>query len=133
MAELKYRKVCKWCGSENVTHDALARWDEVAQEWELSSTLDNADCDRCGGECDIEDVPMNYDPWAFARSVDRVVVREDSDNKVFEVFHYAPGVTIGDAELLETFGRADYANQAAKDFASKFDDAIVVLEGEEYP
>lgn len=133
MVETIYRKVCKWCGSENVTHDALARWDMAAQEWEISSTLDNADCDRCGGECDIEDVPANYDPWAFARPVHRIVVREDCDNKVFQVFHYAPGVTIGDAELLETFGRADYANLAAKDFASQFADAILVLEGEEYP
>jgi|SRR5579871_3336227 len=133
MAETQYRKACTWCGSENVTHDALARWNEVAQEWEISSTLDNADCDRCGGECDIEDVPMDYDPWAFGRPLNRVLVREVSGAQVFRVFHYAPGVTTGEAALLDSFGRADDADQAAKNFASRLDDAIVVLEGEEYP
>jgi hypothetical protein len=133
MAEKKYRKVCKWCGSENVTHDALARWNEAAQEWEISSVLDNSDCDRCGGECEIEDVPMDYDPWAIECSIHRFRVRENTDTKVFEVFHYTPGATVGDATLLETFGRAADANHAAMVFARKFDDVIVVGVGDDYP
>jgi len=46
--------VCKTCGSENVTSDALARWDEDCQEWALECVLDNADCCAdCGGQTTI--------------------------------------------------------------------------------
>lgn len=49
------RKVCSHCGSTNVTHDALVRWSEEDQRWEIASVLDNADCDECGDETHIED------------------------------------------------------------------------------
>lgn len=52
----RVRKVCETCRGENVTQDALAHWCEESQEWELSSLLDNADCDDCGGETNIDDV-----------------------------------------------------------------------------
>ena len=41
-------KVCSNCGSRNITHDALVRWSEEEQKWELSSMLDSGDCDDCG-------------------------------------------------------------------------------------
>lgn len=46
----RIRKVCARCGSHNVTHDALVRWDEDAQQWEMSSLLDSGDCDDCGND-----------------------------------------------------------------------------------
>lgn len=51
--------VCRSCGSTNVTRDALASWDEEAQRWELIDTLDNADCNDCGGECSLDEVPIS--------------------------------------------------------------------------
>lgn len=46
---------CGHCGSTNVTHDALVRWSNAAQEWQNSSTLDNSDCDACGNHnCVVE-------------------------------------------------------------------------------
>lgn len=41
---------CKYCGSTDITCDALARWSAEQQQWEVSSLLDNNDCDNCGGE-----------------------------------------------------------------------------------
>ena len=41
-------KVCARCGSRNVTHGAIARWNEDEQDWQVSSLLDNGDCDDCG-------------------------------------------------------------------------------------
>ncbi len=127
------RKVCSWCGSENVSHDALARWDTETQQWEISSTLDNSDCDRCGGECDITDVGLDYDPWNYPRGLDRVRVRYDEDNKVYRVYHYPPRTKMGEAIELEQFGMLENANQAARDFAGDFDDCLIQLDGEDYP
>lgn len=46
---------CSHCGSTEVTHDALVRWNNAAQEWENSSTLDSNDCDACGNDnCVVE-------------------------------------------------------------------------------
>jgi hypothetical protein len=126
-------KVCAHCGSENVTHDALARWDTETQEWSISSTLDNSDCDRCGNECTVEDVLMDYDPWAHARPLDRVRVRYDADAKVYRVYHYPPNTKTGEAIELEQFGIMQNADQAANDFAGQFDDCLVQLDGEDYP
>lgn len=53
---IKARKtvaVCKSCGSMDVTSDAVARWNYVRQRWELSSLLQNEDCENCGGETTI--------------------------------------------------------------------------------
>jgi len=130
----KVRIVCSCCGSEDIREDAYCSWDVELQDWVLSAAMPgNAVCERCGGECSTEEVPVSYDPWAFPRDINRVIVRENSDRKVFEVYHYAPGVVRGDAEVLEDFGVLAYANQAAKDFAAQFDDCVVVLEGEDYP
>lgn len=41
---------CKECGSTDVTQDAIARWNDQTDQWEISSFLDNIDCAECGGE-----------------------------------------------------------------------------------
>jgi hypothetical protein len=51
----KVRKVCGTCGSENVLRDAFAEWDFAAQEWTLQNVFDDAVCEDCDGETDIED------------------------------------------------------------------------------
>jgi type II secretory ATPase GspE/PulE/Tfp pilus assembly ATPase PilB-like protein len=53
MEQAKVSKVCKYCGSENVSVDATARWNVDAQAWELAGLFDNSDCDDCGGETTI--------------------------------------------------------------------------------
>jgi hypothetical protein len=55
----KIRVVCSVCGSLNVTRDALARWSEPEQKWEVSGELDNTDCDDCGEERDLVDVSLD--------------------------------------------------------------------------
>lgn len=55
MEPVLIRKCCKYCGSDNVTVDAVARWNIAAQQWEIAGLLDNSDCNDCGGETDIVD------------------------------------------------------------------------------
>lgn len=42
------RIVCRKCGSEDVTRDAVVRWSVENQSWSVSGVFDNADCDNCG-------------------------------------------------------------------------------------
>lgn len=44
------RMICAKCGSDDVTNDALARWCVESQAWEISSVLDNANCEACDGD-----------------------------------------------------------------------------------
>lgn len=55
-------KCCATCGSRNVTNDAIAKWNDVAQEWEILTLLQNADCEDCGGETTIEEQPLDEPP-----------------------------------------------------------------------
>lgn len=55
------RQVCETCGSVNVTCDALARWSEELQQWELAGELQNTDCDDCGGQATLKEVPISAD------------------------------------------------------------------------
>ena len=48
-------KVCRHCGSENVSVDAVARWSVDAQRWEISGLFDISDCDDCGSKTDVID------------------------------------------------------------------------------
>ena len=50
--------VCKKCGSNNVTRDASAEWDAEAQEWVLSAVNDQGYCNECGGEAELEEIPL---------------------------------------------------------------------------
>ena len=49
---------CEHCGSTDVRRDALAVWNTGAQEWELLTEFDNADCDPCGGETRLEEIAI---------------------------------------------------------------------------
>lgn len=67
----RIRVCCSTCGSVNVTRDALARWSEELQQWEISSELDNSDCDDCGGETTLKDVPISPDhPFCQCQNCD---------------------------------------------------------------
>lgn len=55
MVQVKIRKFCDHCGSENVYADALAQWDFEGQRWELSSTFDSSYCKDCDEETGIVD------------------------------------------------------------------------------
>jgi ribosomal protein S27E len=44
---------CKECRSTQICRDAVARWSEPEQVWELSSTQDNVTCDDCGCETTV--------------------------------------------------------------------------------
>ncbi len=46
---------CRDCGSKNVSSDATVRWDEEAQDWEVSGIFDCKNCDDCGAENDYCD------------------------------------------------------------------------------
>lgn len=51
----RLRMVCSHCGSTEVTRDAICRWSEEDQQWEVSTLLDNTDCCECGGETRINE------------------------------------------------------------------------------
>ena len=55
MSKTKIKKVCKYCGSENVLFDAYARWDINKQELVLLSTTEDHYCEDCDGETTIID------------------------------------------------------------------------------
>lgn len=50
--------VCATCGSTSVTRDAITRWSQPAQVWEVADVLDNSDCDVCGGESRLTELPV---------------------------------------------------------------------------
>jgi len=56
--ELRIKIVCAKCGSENVTRDTLARWSVADQKWEVSSELDNFDCDDCCNEVSVNEIKI---------------------------------------------------------------------------
>lgn len=58
--EVKQQFHCSECGSVEVRADAYAEWNPEEQEWELITTFDNTDCEDCGGECSITELP--YEP-----------------------------------------------------------------------
>lgn len=52
LVEVPPRKTpkCPDCGSEDVSIDGQARWDDEAQEWSLSTTFDTGTCEACERE-----------------------------------------------------------------------------------
>lgn len=42
-----YQATCRKCGSKDITKDAIVRWDEWHQIWELSAIYDSGDCHEC--------------------------------------------------------------------------------------
>jgi hypothetical protein len=53
---------CKHCRSEDVTRDAVARWNTETQRWELSHVFDNVDCDDCSGGASLVERKMDGTP-----------------------------------------------------------------------
>lgn len=50
----KVKKVCNYCGSDDVRKDAWAKWDEDKQEWVLADIYDHEYCMTCDDETGIE-------------------------------------------------------------------------------
>lgn len=50
--------ICNLCGSDQVTRDAWAEWDAVAQGWVLGALFDHAYCHRCLGSARLEQVTL---------------------------------------------------------------------------
>lgn len=48
--------ICQYCGSDQISADAYAKWDYQNQEWILSSVYENGYCTSC--ETDISDIEM---------------------------------------------------------------------------
>lgn len=44
---------CSICDGTEINRDATAKWNEEAQEWEMSCTFDSFYCDDCGHEVEI--------------------------------------------------------------------------------
>lgn len=71
--KIDYR--CEECGSKDVRRDAWAEWDTKTQEWVLASTFDDAHCEKCGGECTLEEVKLKAPPRKVMFAIgDRVKV-----------------------------------------------------------
>jgi hypothetical protein len=51
--------VCSRCGSRNVNRDASAAWNTSTQEWELCGLCDQGYCEDCGGEANLEEIPLH--------------------------------------------------------------------------
>lgn len=51
----KIRKICSECGGTDVCIDAWASWSENKQDWVLANMYEDAFCNDCEQECDIED------------------------------------------------------------------------------
>lgn len=48
--QTKQKPVCQECGSDDVSFDAAAVWNQETQQYELSSTFDSGGCRNCGQE-----------------------------------------------------------------------------------
>lgn len=42
--------VCNACGSEDVSSDAVVRWDSTKQKWEVTDVQDYTWCHKCDDE-----------------------------------------------------------------------------------
>lgn len=48
--QTKQKPICQECGSDDVSFDAAAIWNQETQEYELSSTFDSGSCHNCEQE-----------------------------------------------------------------------------------
>lgn len=55
---MRVRIVCRTCGGCNVKRDAWAEWDEVKQKWVSGDVYDNAWCDDCGNDVNLDEVEI---------------------------------------------------------------------------
>jgi hypothetical protein len=54
----KYDYYCATCGSRNVRRNADVVWNIGSQCWEIVAIYDSADCEDCGGETSLKEVPV---------------------------------------------------------------------------
>ena len=47
---MKVTMKCRHCHGENIRFDATAVWSVEAQQWEISTIHDFAECDDCDGQ-----------------------------------------------------------------------------------
>jgi hypothetical protein len=63
MAKIVFPKlidfVCAACKGKNVKRDAWAQWDPRNQFWEVKSIHDQAYCDDCDEETNLEEIPYS--------------------------------------------------------------------------
>lgn len=52
------RIVCGTCGSDNVSRDAWANWDERTQQWVLGAVFDYGHCHLCDGESRLQELTL---------------------------------------------------------------------------
>jgi predicted RNA-binding Zn-ribbon protein involved in translation (DUF1610 family) len=58
----RVRKTCPECGSKEIRWDALVRWDEKAQDYEISSVDESLHiCNDCGSEFDPDEHDLEDD------------------------------------------------------------------------
>lgn len=56
---MKIKKVCSYCGSENILFDAYAKWDVEKQEYVHDDVLyGNVFCEECKGECSVREIKI---------------------------------------------------------------------------
>ena len=82
----KRKPVCPSCGSDDLNCDASAKWDGVAQKWDLTTTYDDMTCDSCGRETKEPDwVPLDPAPPASTRDLG-FLIRDQIEDQTFSVF-----------------------------------------------
>ena len=113
----KIKMICPYCGSDDVTRDALARWSVPEQKWEVSSELDTMQCEACGRE---------IGPDGF----DTAPVEADTRDIGLAVRDFLEGRTLSIHRDNEDGGMLDPVADAAVDAidASDPNNLIVVLD-----
>lgn len=64
-AQEKPTWICGDCGSEDIEHPAVVRWNQDTEDWDVIAVLDDAVCGRCESENLVWGVPA---PAAPARA-----------------------------------------------------------------
>jgi hypothetical protein len=72
--------VCRFCGSTNISIDALAIWHPEAREWVLSGTQDNINCASCGDD-QYDPAIVSYDEYRIRGFVEGGLTRADAEAK----------------------------------------------------
>lgn len=77
----KIQMKCPECGSTNITKDALAQWDETAQDWTLAGVYDCETCQDC--EAERDELALRVDTEAATPNGDETkhVDSTQSDNE----------------------------------------------------
>lgn len=111
--------MCSHCGGSNVFFDATAMWSIEKQDYIMTTTHDNTDCDDCGSECSVNWVPVEepaqpevvkYDLARIADELDWTAQGLAYSGNALRVAKDIPGVTDVQRSLLDR-----YATGAQKD------------------